>query len=101
MSHLSLELLPADRGFIPVALTADGGVDPAVPAPSADGRDTWCVIACRGTRLHPGFADIVGEAGRQRPDVDVFYGDEVDAFARRQAGRVDPETRPGCRTSGC
>jgi GT2 family glycosyltransferase len=89
VSHLSLETLPIDRGVVPIALTRDGRVDAASSAPTADGRDTWCILARRGTMLHPGLPDIVGDAGRQRPDVDLFYGDEATlAEGGRPAERV-------------
>jgi len=77
MNPLSLETLPIERGFVPVVLDHHGRVDAASATPTADGRDTWCVIAARDTLLHPEFPDIVGNAGQQRPDVDVFYGDEA------------------------
>jgi O-antigen biosynthesis protein len=93
MSHLSLETLPAGGGFVPIGLTRDGRVDAATPSGADGGRDTWCVIACRGTLLHPGFPAIVAEAGRQRPDIDVLYGDEA---VLAQGGRsAEPILKPG------
>lgn len=54
-------------------------VDPLAPRPDyPDDRDRWIVVAPAQARLHPGLAGIVVCESSLRPDIDVFYGDEVD-----------------------
>lgn len=37
----------------------------------------WYVFAHRGSTLHPQLASVLRARGNNRPDVDIFYGDEV------------------------
>src|SRR5579864_164943 len=69
--------------FIPVPLDTNcrvgrDSLGVAVP----DERDTWCVIAPAEVRLHPGFQNIFLQVSLPRPDVGIFYGDEVVAGNR-------------------
>jgi O-antigen biosynthesis protein len=77
MTHLSLSSLDSKAGFIPIVLTPDGRVEDATGTDLSAERDKWVVIAPSRLRLHPGFQEIVREEGHRRPDIDLFYGDEV------------------------
>lgn len=54
-----------------LAAEADGLAD------VANDRDAWAVIAPAGARLHPHTANILARYAGQRPDVAIFYGDDV------------------------
>ena len=77
MTRLSLSSLDSNGGFIPIALTPDGRVEDAIGTDLTAERDKWVVIAPARLRLHPGFQEIVRQEGHRRPDIDLFYGDEV------------------------
>jgi GT2 family glycosyltransferase/SAM-dependent methyltransferase len=71
----------AEDRFILMPVTAEGRVCDGKFGLIVDGRDKWVVIKPPGARLHPDFAEIVNEAGLRRPDIDLFYGDEVATAA--------------------
>ena len=77
MAHLSLSSLHGHDRFIPMAMTPDGRMQNDIGTVVPDERGKWVVIAPSSVRLHPGFEEIVRQQGEQRPDIDVFYGDEV------------------------
>jgi hypothetical protein len=58
-----------------------GTIDPARD------RATWYVFADSGAILHPHLADLLRVHGAERPDIDIFYGDEVVAAGPGQAPR--------------
>ena len=93
MTHLSLGMLSCEDGFIPLRLTPDGVVESSAASRIPDDPGKWVVIAAPGVLLHPGLKDIVRHETQHRPDVDVFYGDEVAPVR----GRVAPEIilKPG------
>src|SRR5580704_5670961 len=67
-----------DDRFTIVQVTADGRASSqSVGAMAADARDKWYVIAPLRARLHPEIAQIVRHEGNLRPDIDLFYCDEV------------------------
>jgi O-antigen biosynthesis protein len=80
-----LPLLGDDR-FVPVAVNEDGRARHQ-NFKFADERDKWAVIAPAEVRLHPEFKEIVLRACLPRPDIDLFYGDEVTLGS----GSGDPE----------
>lgn len=77
MARLSLSSLHGHDRFIPMAMTPDGRMQNDIGTVVPDERGKWVVIAPSSVRLHPGFEEIVRQQGEQRPDIDVFYGDEV------------------------
>lgn len=77
MAHLPLSALKGEEGFIPLATAADGRVNGNPETVPPDDREKWVVIAPAGTHLHPGFMEIMRQEGQRRPDIDLFYGDEV------------------------
>jgi hypothetical protein len=78
MSEATSAPMLAGTRLIPLELTADGRV-PERSVGDWDGHedDKWFVIAPPQLRLHPNFVQIVLEHSKKRPDVELFYGDEV------------------------
>jgi hypothetical protein len=81
----SLSSLDADD-FTSIALTPDGRVSSRMATALPDKRDHWVVIAPAAVRFHPRFQEIVRQEGHRRPDVDLFYGDEIEPTAGGGAG---------------
>jgi GT2 family glycosyltransferase len=71
-------LLCKDYRFNLVTLTSDGS-SPAIgiQVEAPDARDIWFVVAPPNVRFHPKLREIVLREALARPDIDVFYGDEV------------------------
>lgn len=75
-----------DNRFAFIPLGPDGrALQQDVGAAAANERDRWIVIAPIGARLHPNFKEIVLGQAAARPDIDLFYGDEV-AFETERGG---------------
>lgn len=73
-----LSSLLGDGRFVPVPVSPDGRVlDRDVESVTADERDKWFVIAPNEARLHPQLREIVLRESSSRPDIDLYYGDEV------------------------
>ena len=73
-----------DDRFTLITVNSDGSapgekIDPT----TANARDKWFVIAPAKVRLHPNLREIVLREALGRPDVDLFYGDEVAPATRR------------------
>jgi hypothetical protein len=50
-------------------------------------KAAWYVFADSDAILHPHLADLLRVHGAERPDIDIFYGDEVVAAAPGEAPR--------------
>lgn len=67
-----------DPLFVPVCLSADGRCTAAADADAAAGEpDRWVAIGAPGLRLNPRFVEIALKAIGEKPQIDIFYGDEV------------------------
>ena len=78
MTKPSWSSLLGDDRFVPLVVTADGRVlEPNIRTVVADERDKWIIIAPPHVRLHPELKEIVLRESLSRPDIDLFYGDEV------------------------
>ena len=61
-----------------ITLTDDGRrQEIAAVDPVRQGDVAWYVFAYRGAMLHPDLVQLLQMHGNSRPDVDIFYGDEV------------------------
>ncbi|MBT2321963.1 glycosyltransferase [Variovorax paradoxus] len=69
------------EGFHSILTNADGTVPHREAAKFGSGIPSgeWFVIGPREVELHPSAWDILAHAWHQRPDVGVFYGDDVAA----------------------
>lgn len=87
---LCLPRLGSDaQPFFRLALLEDGRADPASDSiVFGDDRNNWIVITPPQARLHPDFTSIVHRQSQLRPDVDIFYGDEV--VLGRDSQNYDP-----------
>jgi O-antigen biosynthesis protein len=75
--------LSGDPSFFPVVLDAEGrAFGTGIEGVAADTRDKWFVVTPPRVRLHPDLRRIVLDESRKRPDIDVFYGDEVASGTR-------------------
>ena len=73
-----------------VALAADG----AAPGDAIEpGEHEWIAFAPAGSIAAPDFADLVAEHARRRPDVAIFYADDLAAETARPIDqlRLKPE----------
>jgi O-antigen biosynthesis protein len=78
MKEYSWSSLLGDANFTPMPVAANGRVlETNVSAAVPDTRDRWYIIAPPQIRLHPELKAMVLREARLRPDVDLFYGDEV------------------------
>jgi hypothetical protein len=69
----------ADPNMIPVPLDTDGMTDLRThPIPERGTKDSWLVIAPASARLCPDFIAILRREAGIRPEVGVFYADEVE-----------------------
>src|SRR5450755_401317 len=71
----------ADPGLIPVPLDHDGLTDLQThPIPLHGGDDLWLLISPANARLCPDFADVLRRQATERPEVGIFYADEVETL---------------------
>lgn len=78
MVRSPLSSILGDGSFVPVPVSAAGRVlHHDIRRVAADERNKWFVIAPDQVRLHPQFAEIVLRESSSRPDIDLYYGDEV------------------------
>jgi GT2 family glycosyltransferase len=69
----------ADPTLIPVPLDQDGLPDlHAHQIPEQSMRGSWLLIAPANARLCPDFAEVLRREARIRPEVGIFYADEVE-----------------------
>jgi Glycosyltransferase like family 2 len=79
MSKPSWSSVLGDNSFVPIAVSANGRALVQDLGIVPNERDKWVVVAPPHIRLHPGIREIVLRHSQPRPDVDLFYGDEVAA----------------------
>lgn len=66
-----------------IALAPDGALDHDLPDDLPVDRDHWVVLAPRGSVLSPLFERAWREAAGGRPDVGIFYADDLAVGAER------------------
>lgn len=71
--------MTADNFLSPIRL--DGSGNPAWPLPEFDfaQQDTWLLLHDSQCQLNPKLAELVLRSAAERPDIALFYGDEVVA----------------------
>jgi O-antigen biosynthesis protein len=64
---------------LPIIWLSPGGCleEQRPPDGSALDHNAWYLFTDRDTRLHPRIAEIVHACTVERPEIDIFYGDEV------------------------
>ncbi|QIB34481.1 glycosyltransferase family 2 protein [Ancylobacter pratisalsi] len=65
-----------------IVLTENGELAPRQQWPERTKPNNWYCLADTGCRLHPDIGMVLRVAAEARPDVDIFYGDEVHLSAR-------------------
>ena len=70
-----------DRKPLPtIWVTSDGALqEQELPDAARLDRDEWCLITDPQVRLHPGLEGIIDARCAERPEIGIFYGDEVVA----------------------
>ncbi|VTU21369.1 N-acetylglucosaminyl-diphospho-decaprenol L-rhamnosyltransferase [Variovorax sp. PBS-H4] len=86
----------SDReGFHSILTSANGVISQKEAKKFSVGipTDEWLVIGPRKTELHPHVWDILAQATHQRPDVGIFYGDDValDAHSDTWEAALKPD----------
>jgi GT2 family glycosyltransferase/glycosyltransferase involved in cell wall biosynthesis/tetratricopeptide (TPR) repeat protein len=78
-----------------IALDENGAL-PSMPRDLPTGRDHWIAFAPHGSVAAPDFADRVGQYANARPDVSIFYADDVAAESEAPVDRLrlKPEFDP-------
>ncbi len=75
--------LDGDDRFVLLTVNPDGGApEREIDPTAANARDKWFIIAPPKVRLHPNLREIVLHEALGRPDIDLFYGDEVAPAAK-------------------
>ena len=77
------ERVVLDQAMRLVLLAADGVLDAPLPEDLPADRDSWILLAPRGSVLSPLFERDWREAAAARPDVGIFYGDDFAADEER------------------
>jgi hypothetical protein len=75
--------------LLPIWLEANGRLRDPKTFAKLD-PDRWYLFTDRGARLHPNIADLLLRSAAERPEIDIFYGDEV-------VGGADPRGLQLCK----
>lgn len=68
--------MSASVRIIPTWLSKDGRIERSLAAAHID-SECWYLFAPQDARLHPRLSEILSAYALKRPDIDVFYSDEV------------------------
>jgi GT2 family glycosyltransferase len=81
----------ADPGLVPVPLNHEGLPDVhAHQIPEQGTDDLWLLIAPASARLCPDFVELLRHHAMSRPEVGIFYADEVETLGGTRRQQLKP-----------